>query len=83
MSTAPDTDLRFMREALRLAAAAHAKQVEIDKGSDAWWRGMQRRLLGAARDALTDEERQAAERDGATIGFERTVAELLAVEAVS
>jgi predicted ATPase len=66
-------------QALRLAAAAHAKQAEIGKGTDAWWRGMQDRLLGGARAAVTDAEREAAERGGAAAGFERTVDELLAL----
>jgi tetratricopeptide (TPR) repeat protein len=68
--------------ALRLAAAAHEKQVEIGKGSDAWWVGMQDRLLGAAREATTDPERESAERDGRAAGFDRVVDELLAAETV-
>jgi hypothetical protein len=68
--------------ALRLAAAAHAKQVEIGQGADAWWQGMQDRLLGAARAALTDADREAAEHDGRTAGLDRVVDELLAAEAV-
>jgi predicted ATPase/class 3 adenylate cyclase len=68
--------------ALRLAAAAHDKQAEIGKGSDAWWQGMQDRLLGSARDALTDSERDTAEREGRDAGFDRSVDELLAAEPV-
>jgi predicted ATPase/class 3 adenylate cyclase len=68
-------------EALRLAAVAHAKQAEIGQGSDAWWRRMQERLLGAARDALSDAEREEAETDGVTAGFDRVVEELVAHEA--
>ena len=66
--------------ALGLAAAAHAKQAEIGKGSDVWWSSMQSRLLGSARDALTPDERAAAERDGRDAGFDRIVDELLPVE---
>ncbi|HET6650729.1 MAG TPA: adenylate/guanylate cyclase domain-containing protein [Candidatus Limnocylindria bacterium] len=64
--------------AVRLAAAAHAKQAEIAQGTDAWWRRMQDELLGPARGALSDDERMAAERQGTATGFDRIVAELLA-----
>lgn len=60
----------------------YAKQAEIGKGSEAWWRRMQERLLGAARDALTAAEREAAEKNGSAAGFGRIVEELLAHEAM-
>jgi predicted ATPase/class 3 adenylate cyclase len=66
--------------AVRLAAAAHAKQAEIGKTSDVWWRGMQDRLLGAARESLPPDELERAERDGKSADFDATVEELLAEE---
>ena len=68
--------------AVRIAAAAHAKQRELGKEPDAWWRSTQDRLLGAARAALTDADREAAEDDGQAAGFDRVVDELLAADAV-
>ena len=68
--------------ALRLAAAAHAKQVEIGMGSDAWWQSMQDRLIGAARDGLPDDETVRVERARRSAGFDEIVASLLAVGVV-
>ena len=69
-------------DAVRLAAAARRKQAESGKVPDAWWRGMQDRLIGGARARLTDDEREATEREGATRGFDAVVDDLLAAERV-
>jgi hypothetical protein len=43
---------------------------------------MQDRLIGGGRARLTDDEREATEREGATRGFDAVVDELLAAERV-
>jgi hypothetical protein len=48
---------------------------------DAWWQGMQDRLLGGARLKVDAEEAAAAEDRGRRAGLEAVVSELLAEEA--
>ena len=64
-------------DALRLAVCAHAKQVEIGKGNDAWWTSMQDRLLGLARTQLSDDERETAESTGRAASFDALTRELV------
>ena len=66
--------------AVRLAVATRTKQAEIGKGIDAWWTGMQERLLGPARAALSPEDLRAAEDEAGAVGFDHMVEELLAPE---
>jgi len=68
--------------AVRVAASAHAKQTEIGKVPDHWWRTMQDRLLGDARGSLPPDELEVAERDGKSADFDATIDELLAEEKV-
>ena len=64
-------------DALRLAACAHAKQIEIGKGTDAWWTSMQDRLLGLARTQLSDVDRENAESTGRETSFGSLTIELV------
>jgi hypothetical protein len=66
--------------ALRLAAAAHQKRGELGRVDDAWWQGMQDRLLGGARLKVDAEEAASAEDQGRRAGLEAIVSELLAEE---
>jgi predicted ATPase/class 3 adenylate cyclase len=63
--------------ALRLAAASHAEQRAIGKTSDAWWHGMQDRLLGRARAGLGASEADEAERQGSALAFAAVMDEVL------
>jgi predicted ATPase/class 3 adenylate cyclase len=67
-------------DALRLAACAHAKQAEIAQGTDAWWASMQNRLLGLARNQLSDGARERAESTGRAVSFEALTRELVSGE---
>jgi predicted ATPase/class 3 adenylate cyclase len=69
--------LQRSADALRLAACAHAKQVEIGKGTDAWWASMQDRLLGLARTQLSDVDRENAESTGRETSFDSLTHELV------
>jgi hypothetical protein len=66
--------------ALRLAGAAHQKRGESGRVDDAWWQGMQDRLLGGARLKVDAEEAASAEDQGRRAGLEAVVSELLAEE---
>ena len=64
-------------DALRLSAGAREKQVQIGKPTDAWWQSMQRRHIGGARNAVSREEAELVEAEGAATPFESIVAELV------
>ena len=64
-------------QAIRLAAAAHAKQAEIGKAADHWWGTMQKRLLGGARATVSPAEAESAEAVGRGTAFDDVLDELL------
>jgi predicted ATPase len=66
--------------AVRLAAAAHAEQAVLGKGTDAWWRTMQERHIGGARARLGPDEVADAERAGRETSFEAVLDELLGTD---
>jgi tetratricopeptide (TPR) repeat protein len=68
-------------EALRLAAAAHARHEELGRYADHWWQSMQDRLLGGARADVSADELEHAQRAGREAGFEAVVGELLGAAA--
>jgi tetratricopeptide (TPR) repeat protein len=63
--------------ALRLAAAAHAEQEALGKGTDYWWRTMQERLIGGARSQLEAAEVERLDGLGRETPFDAVLDELL------
>jgi predicted ATPase/class 3 adenylate cyclase len=63
--------------AVRLAAAAHAEQAALGKGTDHWWRSMQERLIGGARTDLEPGELEQVDRVGRETPFDAVLDELL------
>jgi predicted ATPase/class 3 adenylate cyclase len=69
--------------AVRLAAAAHAEQEALGKGTDHWWRTMQERLIGGARSQLEPAEVERVERIGREMPFEAVLDDLIGPKGVS